>query len=52
MKQDLRVDIIDTEVPKPRPDQVLIRVVVSGCNPKDWYEELKHSFNHIYLEFF
>ncbi|KAK0974997.1 hypothetical protein LTR54_016939 [Friedmanniomyces endolithicus] len=31
-----RVEIIDSEVPKPGPGQVVTKVVVSGCNPKDW----------------
>ncbi|KAH9892166.1 GroES-like protein [Xylariomycetidae sp. FL2044] len=31
-----QVKIIDSEVPKPGPDQVVIKVVVSGSNPKDW----------------
>lgn len=37
VKKDLTVEIIDSEIPKPGHDQVLIKVVVSGCNPKDWY---------------
>jgi NADPH:quinone reductase-like Zn-dependent oxidoreductase len=32
----LTVTIRDTEVPVPEAGQVLIRVVVSGSNPKDW----------------
>ncbi|KAL4926419.1 zinc-binding alcohol dehydrogenase family protein [Aspergillus undulatus] len=32
----LSVKIVDTAVPTPRPDEVLIKVVVSGTNPKDW----------------
>ncbi|KAK0336124.1 hypothetical protein LTR94_010109 [Friedmanniomyces endolithicus] len=31
-----RVQIIDSEIPKPGPGQVVTKVVVSGCNPKDW----------------
>ncbi|RYP56976.1 hypothetical protein DL770_010792 [Monosporascus sp. CRB-9-2] len=31
-----RVRIVDSPVPKPNADQVLIKVVVSGSNPKDW----------------
>ncbi|KAK1000301.1 hypothetical protein LTR91_005745 [Friedmanniomyces endolithicus] len=31
-----RVEIIDSEVPKPGQGQVVTKVVVSGCNPKDW----------------
>ncbi|KAL2869686.1 zinc-binding alcohol dehydrogenase family protein [Aspergillus lucknowensis] len=30
------VQIIDSPIPAPGPDQVLIKVVVSGTNPKDW----------------
>jgi NADPH:quinone reductase and related Zn-dependent oxidoreductases len=33
---DLNVTIHDTAIPVPQPGQVLIRVVVSGTNPKDW----------------
>ncbi|KAJ5404509.1 hypothetical protein N7509_004380 [Penicillium cosmopolitanum] len=32
----LAVTIRDTEIPVPEAGQVLIRVVVSGSNPKDW----------------
>ncbi|KAK3710988.1 hypothetical protein LTR37_010009 [Vermiconidia calcicola] len=31
-----KVQISDTEIPKPGPGQVLIKVVFSGSNPKDW----------------
>ncbi|KAI1357769.1 GroES-like protein [Xylaria arbuscula] len=31
-----KVQIIDSPVPQPGPDQVRIKVVVSGSNPKDW----------------
>lgn len=30
------VEIIDSPVPSPGPDQVVTKVVVSGANPKDW----------------
>ncbi|CAG8885604.1 unnamed protein product [Penicillium egyptiacum] len=30
------VTIRDVDIPTPKPGQVLIRVVVSGTNPKDW----------------
>jgi NADPH:quinone reductase-like Zn-dependent oxidoreductase len=30
------VTIRDVEIPTPQPGQVLIKVVVSGTNPKDW----------------
>ncbi|KAL2024949.1 hypothetical protein VTK56DRAFT_3648 [Thermocarpiscus australiensis] len=31
-----QVQIVDSPVPEPNDDQVLIKVVVSGSNPKDW----------------
>lgn len=31
-----KVEIVDSPVPEPNDDQVLIKVVVSGSNPKDW----------------
>lgn len=31
-----KVKIVDSPIPKPNADQVLIKVVVSGSNPKDW----------------
>ncbi|RFU36293.1 hypothetical protein B7463_g38, partial [Scytalidium lignicola] len=31
-----KVQLINSPVPKPTADQVLIKVVVSGSNPKDW----------------
>ncbi|KAI0150123.1 GroES-like protein [Hypoxylon sp. NC0597] len=31
-----KVNIIDSPIPKPNADQILIKVVVSGSNPKDW----------------
>ncbi|KAL2831704.1 GroES-like protein [Aspergillus cavernicola] len=34
--KDLAVTIEDTNVPVPGAGQVLIRVIVSGTNPKDW----------------
>lgn len=30
------MQIVDSPIPEPKPDQVLIKVVVSGSNPKDW----------------
>jgi NADPH:quinone reductase-like Zn-dependent oxidoreductase len=30
------VKIIESPIPVPNDDQVLIKVVVSGSNPKDW----------------
>jgi len=34
---DQHVEIQDVGIPEPGPEQVVIRVVVSGLNPKDWY---------------
>lgn len=31
-----KVEIIDSPIPKPNADQVVIKVVYSGSNPKDW----------------
>lgn len=30
-----QVQIVESEIPTPGPDQLVIRVVVSGSNPKD-----------------
>jgi NADPH:quinone reductase-like Zn-dependent oxidoreductase len=38
------VTITDAPIPVPEPDQLLIQVVVSGTNPKDWYH---HHHHHI-----
>ncbi|KAK1907154.1 hypothetical protein P3342_006342 [Pyrenophora teres f. teres] len=34
--QDTTVTIKDVPMPTPGPDQVVIKVIVSGSNPKDW----------------
>lgn len=31
-----KVEIVDSPIPIPEPDQVVTKVVVSGSNPKDW----------------
>ena len=31
-----KVEIIDSPIPRPGPNQVVTKVVFSGCNPKDW----------------
>ncbi|CAN9170356.1 unnamed protein product [Alternaria alternata] len=31
-----KVEIIDSPIPTPGPEQVVIQVIASGCNPKDW----------------
>ncbi|KAM7190103.1 alcohol dehydrogenase-like protein [Rhypophila sp. PSN 637] len=37
VSEDLNVQIIDTPIPElTAPDQILIKVVVTGTNPKDW----------------
>ncbi|EXF77141.1 NADPH2:quinone reductase [Colletotrichum fioriniae PJ7] len=33
---DIQVEIRDVSIPVPRAGEVLVRVVVSGTNPKDW----------------
>jgi NADPH:quinone reductase len=30
------VEIVDSPIPTPEPTQVVIKVAVSGTNPKDW----------------
>jgi NADPH:quinone reductase len=30
------VKIIDSPVPEPSPEDVVIKVIVGGCNQKDW----------------
>lgn len=37
-----KVTIKDSPIPEPQTDQVVIKVVVSGSNPKDWYVSLSH----------
>lgn len=32
-----KVTIKDVPIPEPGDDQIVIKVVVSGSNPKDWY---------------
>ena len=46
------VNIVDSEIPKPGPDQVLIKVVVSGSNPKDWYANNQPNENWILPSFY
>ena len=31
-----KVKIVESPIPEPKDSQVLIKVVVSGSNPKDW----------------
>jgi len=39
--KDVKVSLHDVPIPTPAPDQVLIKVIFSGSNPKDW------KFSHI-----
>lgn len=34
--KDIGVTIREVDIPVPQPGQVLIKVIVSGTNPKDW----------------
>lgn len=34
--ESLTVQIIDSPIPEPKADEVLIKVVFCGSNPKDW----------------
>lgn len=36
IRKDLKVDIVDSEIPKAGKKKLVIKVVYSGCNPKDW----------------
>lgn len=40
-----KVNIVDSEVPKAGKDQVVIKVVFSGSNPKDW--KVPGTYNQI-----
>jgi NADPH:quinone reductase-like Zn-dependent oxidoreductase len=33
---DLHVTIEDAPIPKPKPDEVIIKIVIAGTNPIDW----------------
>jgi NADPH2:quinone reductase len=41
-----KVEIINVPIPTPEADQVVIKVVVSGSNPKDWYYNPQSSSPH------
>jgi hypothetical protein len=36
VKKGTQVEIVDSPIPRPGKDQVVIKVIVSGSNPKDW----------------
>ena len=36
LNKDLRIDLVDSPIPKPQAHQLVIKVEVSGFNPKDY----------------
>ena len=36
IRNGTNVEIVDSPVPKAKPGQLVIKVVYSGSNPKDW----------------
>lgn len=40
--EDLRIDIVDIDVPRPGPGQVLVEIVAAGVNPSDVKASLGH----------
>jgi NADPH2:quinone reductase len=36
VQKDLSVKIVDSPIPTPNHDQVIVKVAFSGMNPKDW----------------
>ena len=36
MDKETTISVVDSPIPKPGPGEVLIKIVVSGTNPKDW----------------
>jgi NADPH2:quinone reductase len=36
VQSDLSVKIVDSPIPTPNDDQIVIKVAFSGSNPKDW----------------
>jgi hypothetical protein len=42
-----KVNIVDTPIPKAGADQVVIKVVYSGSNPKDWKVPGKYFMHYI-----
>ncbi len=32
-----KVKVVNSPIPKPGPNQVLVKVAVAAANPKDWY---------------
>ena len=44
------VEIIDTPIPIPREKEVVVKVIVSGTNPKDWKIPLWYVFLELQFE--
>ncbi|KAF2117186.1 chaperonin 10-like protein [Lophiotrema nucula] len=40
------VEIIDTPIPTPKDHEIVIKVIVSGTNPKDWKYPLWKGWSH------
>ena len=40
-----KVEIVDSPIPLPKDNEVAIKVVVSGSNPKDWKRAEKDTLN-------
>ena len=36
MHKGPKVEIVDSPIPTPGPEQIVTKVIVSGSNPKDW----------------
>lgn len=49
VSKGIKTEIKEVEVPQPGAEQVVIRVVVSGSNPKDWYVHYLHPLLQIPL---
>ncbi|KAL8843367.1 MAG: hypothetical protein Q9176_001980 [Flavoplaca citrina] len=43
VQPDLEVDIVDSEIPVPKDNEVVTKVVVSGSNPKDWKRPVRSN---------
>jgi NADPH2:quinone reductase len=41
------VEIIDSPIPEPGPDDVVTKVIVSGSNPKDWCEKPHGQYSNL-----
>ena len=46
------VETIDSPIPVPKADQVVIKVICSGCNPKGMLYFLLHGIDDILLAHF